>query len=423
MHKNTRVRQNTGKALALAIKLFANRTIFVMTVYIGVTGTVCSGKGSFTKMLQEKYGSLDFNTSDEVRQVVAERGLTLERENLHFVSNDCRAKFGPDYFAQRCIKKINSLKEQPAVITIDGLRTLGEIASLQNAFGKSFFMVAIEASQKARYERAQSRKRAGEHKQTFEEWQAIDNKEYRLQSSDSNKQNVLACLHACDLVVFNDSTMAAFEQSTVSLINSLLAREKMPLKATLAVGSSGPNGAGKTTFYNLARSEYGALGLSLGDEIRRELLLHGMELSHKNMIELGNEMRRINGEEVLAKRVAERIKRLGNGLYAIDAVYNPVEIDCLREELEKFFSFYIDAPREKRFERLHARGREGDKKISFEAFQKLDEEQQQGSHATGQKLLECKKKADVVMENKLSEEEFKKNCRKELEKIEHKKID
>jgi len=349
--------------------------------------------------------------------------LSLERENLHVVANESRAKFGADYFAQRCIKKINSLKEKPSVITIDGLRTLGEIASLEKAFGKNFFMVAIEASQKTRYERAQSRKRAGEHKQTFEEWQAIDNKEYRLQSNDPNKQNVLACLHACDLVVFNDSTMQAFEESTVSLVNSLLAREKMPLQKTLAVGFSGPNGAGKTSFYNLARKQYCALGLSLGDEIRRELLLHGMELSRKNMIDLGNEMRRINGEQVLAKRVAERIKRLGRGFYAIDSIYNPSEIDCLRGELEKFVSFYIDAPQEKRFERLHARGREGDNKITLEQFRKLDEEQQQGAHEAGQKLLECKEKADVVLQNASTVKEFLQECAKELEKIGVKRVD
>ncbi|MEK6923799.1 MAG: AAA family ATPase, partial [Candidatus Micrarchaeota archaeon] len=379
-----------------------------MTLFLGVTGTLCSGKGSFAKTIYKKFGALSLSTSDEVRAETAERGLSLERENLHKVANECRAGRGADLFAVRCVNRIRQLPSLPSVVIVNDLRSLGEVDALREAFGKDFYLVGVGASQATRFNRVQSRRRAGEGERSFAEWKALDDKECR--GGGVGVQSVAACLAQADLVLFNDSTFEAFERASVSLVSSLLRKQEVSAAEGVAVvGFAGFNAAGKTTACRLCQEEFGALCFSLSDEIRREVLARGGELSTRNLIDVGNELRGKLGLGVLAERVAGRIKRLGTGSYCIDALFNPAEADALRKALPGFKLVFVGAPLEVRYARFASRRREGDG-LSLEEFRTMDAGQKSGGSA-GQRIDDCRAAADVVVENAGSEEEFAARCR------------
>ena len=141
---------------------------------IGVTGYLLAGKDSVAGYLIKK-GYHHYSLSDELRSILAERGIVSNRDNQVKLGNELRAQYGSGYLAERVLKKTI----QPSVIT--SIRNPGEIEALKKS--ADFRLIFIDAPLRIRYERMKTRRREGEESVTYEKFQA---QEKREKSSDPN---------------------------------------------------------------------------------------------------------------------------------------------------------------------------------------------------------------------------------------------
>ncbi|MFV1950849.1 MAG: deaminase [Nitrospinota bacterium] len=164
----------------------------------------------------------------------------------------------------------------------------------------------------------------------------------------------------------------------------------------MIIGLTGENCSGKGTVAGYLKKK-GFYCYSLSDVIREELEEEGNEVTREALIKKGNELRQRYGPSILAKRILSKIESDKN--YIIDSIRNPAEVEELRSR-EDFILIHIYSSKEKRFERMRLRNREGDPK-TFDAFMKIEEAEARNADKTKQQLVECMKIADKRVVNDL----------------------
>ena len=160
----------------------------------------------------------------------------------------------------------------------------------------------------------------------------------------------------------------------------------------MIIAITGTNCSGKETVANYLVKK-GYEHFSLSDIIREELTKKGVNHSRKNLFNMGNELRRKFGNNILALRALKRIK---NPNTVISSIRHPSEIAELKKQ-KNIFLIAIDAPIELRFARSLKRAKPGEEK-TFEAFknQELDESTERKGF---QQLRKCIRMADVLIIN------------------------
>ena len=165
---------------------------------IGITGLNCSGKGSVVEFLKEK-GFKHFSARALIKKEILERNLELSRDNYIKVANDLRKQFGPDYIAETLYFEA---KNYPNSV-IESLRTLSEVNSLRSK--GDFVLLAVEADQKLRYQRAISRNSETD-KISFEKF--VEQELTEFSSSDEFKQNLKSCIELADYTIVNNGSFS-----------------------------------------------------------------------------------------------------------------------------------------------------------------------------------------------------------------------
>ena len=158
-------------------------------------------------------------------------------------------------------------------------------------------------------------------------------------------------------------------------------------------GVTGYYGSGKDEFAKFLENEE-FIHLSLSDEIRKELKKKRKRKTRKNLIDMGNEIRRNQGPSELAKRVLKKVKE--NKDYVLTSIRNKEEVLELKKRKD-FVLVNVIAPVELRFDRLISRGRKGDP-ITFEEFIQK-ERLEQSEISTDQQLHIVTGMADIVINN------------------------
>ncbi len=172
----------------------------------------------------------------------------------------------------------------------------------------------------------------------------------------------------------------------------------------MIIGLTGSLAAGKEVVSDFFK-EKNFVYFSLSQEVRSVAKERGIELTRKNLQDLGNELRETEGIGVLAKRILNKIKENSNPNIIVDGIRNPAEIDVLKE-LNNFFLIAVDAPKKIRFDRFVKRNRESDPKI-WEEFLKVDaRDKGEGESETGQGVGKCMGRADFTLENNSTLEEI-----------------
>ncbi len=159
------------------------------------------------------------------------------------------------------------------------------------------------------------------------------------------------------------------------------------------IGLTGTNASGKTEVAEYLKRQ-GFAYYSLSDILREEATRRGLDHSRQSLIKLGNSLRKKHGAGILAKMVKEKLKR---GVFVIDSIRNPKEIEELRMPPADFLLLGIDAPVEIRFKRALKRGRAGEGK-TLEQF--IENERLENSkNKESQQLSKCLKMADKLIIN------------------------
>ncbi|MBS7636274.1 flagellar hook-basal body complex protein FliE [Candidatus Bathyarchaeota archaeon] len=138
----------------------------------------------------------------------------------------------------------------------------------------------------------------------------------------------------------------------------------------LVVGLAGMPGAGKSVVVSVARA--GGYGVVvMGDEVRGEARRRGLKPTPENLGRIMLELRRLEGEAVVARRCISKILEKTESKVVVDGVRSLAEVEEFKRHFPKFTLVAIYASPETRFKRLFHRRRSDDPK-NWEIFRERD---------------------------------------------------
>jgi len=212
----------------------------------------------------------------------------------------------------------------------------------------------------------------------------------------------------------------------------------------LIIGVVGQIASGKGILVSYLTEKLGFTSFSLSSAVHREIEKKGIKKYTRQMLQdVGDEMRRREGDEVLARRVIEAIQKqtiedrkskVKKNLFSIfnyqppssifyhrqsiiiDGIRNPAEIEFLRNN-SNFILIGVKANRELRFKRLLFRGKEWDPK-TYEDFLKVDRRDIGiGQNKSGQQVGKCLAYCDYMLTNNKDVKDFQGKVEKLMKKI------
>ena len=166
----------------------------------------------------------------------------------------------------------------------------------------------------------------------------------------------------------------------------------------LVVGLAGMPGAGKSVVVSVAKEmTYGVV--VMGDVVREEAANRGLELNPENLGKIMLELRRKEGENVIAKRCIPKIISLKESKVIVDGVRSLSEVEEFKKHFPSFTLIAIHSSPETRFKRLYHRQRSDDPK-NWEIFHERDMRELSvglgGAMAMAEYLIVNEENLDVV---------------------------
>lgn len=134
----------------------------------------------------------------------------------------------------------------------------------------------------------------------------------------------------------------------------------------------GMPGAGKGEVGKILEQER-ILVVVMSSVVREEVKKRGLELNIKNLDNVAADVRNKFGKDIVAKRVAEKVKKIKSDIVCVDGFRNIEEIDILKN-VGGVVIVSVKAPEKTRFERLIKRGENRDPK-NIEEFKWREEKQ------------------------------------------------
>lgn len=168
--------------------------------------------------------------------------------------------------------------------------------------------------------------------------------------------------------------------------------------------------SGKGEAADLVR-EMGYQVVNMGDVIREEVRLLGLEPTDENLGWTGTKLRRDEGLAAIAKRCIPKLASLDVDTAFVDGVRNIEEVELFKREFgDDFHLINIDAIDNDRLERIRKRGRADDELMDENTLRIRDERE------LGWGMGESIKRAEFTIENNGTVEEFKEKVKKVIEK-------
>lgn len=181
----------------------------------------------------------------------------------------------------------------------------------------------------------------------------------------------------------------------------------------IVIGLVGPIASGKGTISEYLKAQ-GFKYFSLSNVVREETQARGLEMTRKNLQDVGNDLRETFGGSVLVDKLEQRIRK--EDFVVIDGIRNPEEIGALKDNFNgKIVN--ISAYKNRRIERYLQRAKvRGEDDASVSSFKKIDaRDLGEGESQTGQQVQACIDLADFTLKNNGSIHEFQLSCKEMLD--------
>lgn len=183
---------------------------------IGLTGTLGSGKGSISNLLQ-KQGYKQYVFSDILKAELKKQRKEITRENLQDIGNKLRKTHGLHVLSQKIKGKI--LKDKVEFAIIDGIRNPGELTYARENFD-NVIIIGITASPETRFERIIKRKRSSDPN-TLKEFKRLETRD-RGVGEERYGQQVQKCLDMADFLIINEGVLINLEKRVEEILNEFV---------------------------------------------------------------------------------------------------------------------------------------------------------------------------------------------------------
>lgn len=177
-----------------------------MKKIIGILGKPGAGKDTFCKCFQEIYSNIAiFKFSDPLFEVLGIFFDKIKREDLQWLANQLRDKYGEDILAKAIKKKIKHTNAD--FILLNGLRVWDEYQMLKEISGK---LVFIDADPKKRWERIIRRREKEDDDISFDKFLELD--------QQRSEREIMDIAQKADFVINNNRTRTDLKKQVVDLV-------------------------------------------------------------------------------------------------------------------------------------------------------------------------------------------------------------
>ena len=179
---------------------------------IGLVGQQGCGKGTASKILQEKYGAELFRFSAILNDILGRLSLPQDRDHFIKLSESLRGTFGEDVLAYAIER--DAVNSKADVIVIDGIRRPEDIVALEPL--PQFKLIEIAAKPEVRFERMKERgEKSGESQRTYADFLAEEQR--------STEVTIPLVAKRAWKIIDNDGTLADLEERLEAVMDELLA--------------------------------------------------------------------------------------------------------------------------------------------------------------------------------------------------------
>jgi len=176
---------------------------------VSIVGMTGAGKSEVARVF-EKNGFTRIRFGDITDEEIRKRDLELNEENERYIRELLRQEYGMSAYAKLNLPRIDEASKYSDVV-IDGLYSWEEYAFLKNYYGEDFYVVAVWASPRTRYDRLTGR---SNRRLTLEEAVSRDIAEIE----NINKGGPIAM---ADFTIINESSVKNLERETKKIISAL----------------------------------------------------------------------------------------------------------------------------------------------------------------------------------------------------------
>jgi dephospho-CoA kinase len=165
---------------------------------IGIAGTLGAGKGTVVEYLKSK-GFTHYSSSDVLRKILDERGLSSERENLSSLANELMNEYsgGVLHFSNQYATDAGDEN-----YILEALHRVSEGEYIEKIKGT---ILAVDAKIEVRYKRISARQEGEKDNVSFEKFVSDSHREDEGQTGSG--PNIRAVLQMADHTIMNDGTI------------------------------------------------------------------------------------------------------------------------------------------------------------------------------------------------------------------------
>jgi dephospho-CoA kinase len=196
---------------------------------------------------------------------------------------------------------------------------------------------------------------------------------------------------------------------------SIKLKKKINRPKTLIIGLVGLPGSGKTSTAKILKDK-GFKNVVLSSFIKKVLQKKGLKINRKNLQDMGDQLRKKKGADILARLALKKIKKERLKKSVIDGIRNLKEIKRLKQE-KNFYLLGMTATPDRRYKRLLQNSKD-DKIKSWDDFVYYEIRENAGlNNKTGQQNYQAFLQARNYIDNNAGFKDLKKKVEEFLQKI------